>query len=497
MGKLGSKTERAKHVKKFVDRARDEKTGRLHVNWAHLLLAAMVEKGYINRILTTNFDPLIVEALALSGQPIQTYDLNTTGKYYPGTLDPASVIYLHGQMHSLFLANSQEEVNRLKVHYPDVLREAVQNSFLIVVGYSGDCDPVLDCLRALRSFPRGLWWSHYSPSGNPVGEGVKRLFEKFGGDCHLAEGHDADTFMRKMVLDGMQVDLPEKVLKPITALRQELERITEYPTDGPEAGDPLKTAIERVKRCEEWDAKFKVESQIEMAAMVGDWEKFDELRENIEPDPNASLSRVVGDALLGRASLLLQQGNPDEGILYLRELESCGLKEENKSWLPTVWGTALSAQANLKGNTPEGDRLFAEAGEKYAEAVRIKPDMHEAFSNWGNALSDQAKLKGNTAEGEQFFAQAGEKYAEALRIKPDMHEAYFNLGCLFAIRGDSAKAVAHLETWQKHCPTASQAKIDKDSDFDPIRDSAEFRKFRDSLPPNTGTPILVGHPCRE
>jgi hypothetical protein len=41
--------------------------------------------------LTTNFDPLIVEALAVTGQPIRTYDLNTTGKYHPGTLDPDSL----------------------------------------------------------------------------------------------------------------------------------------------------------------------------------------------------------------------------------------------------------------------------------------------------------------------------------------------------------------------------------------------------------------------
>jgi hypothetical protein len=46
MDKLGSPRERAKRVKKYVDRARDDK-GRIKINWSHLLLAAMVEKGYI------------------------------------------------------------------------------------------------------------------------------------------------------------------------------------------------------------------------------------------------------------------------------------------------------------------------------------------------------------------------------------------------------------------------------------------------------------------
>lgn len=35
---------------------------------------------------------------------------------------------------------------------------------------------------------------------------------------------------------------------------------------------------------------------------------------------------------------------------------------------------------------------LAEVGAKYAEAVRIKPDDHEIFSNWGSALMAEAAL---------------------------------------------------------------------------------------------------------
>jgi hypothetical protein len=97
MDKLGSPKERAKWIKKFVDCARDPTTKELRINWSHLLLAAMVDAGLVNRILTTNFDPLIVEALALTGQPIRTFDLCSTGHYHPGTFDPGSTVYLHGK----------------------------------------------------------------------------------------------------------------------------------------------------------------------------------------------------------------------------------------------------------------------------------------------------------------------------------------------------------------------------------------------------------------
>jgi len=89
-------------------------------------------------------------------------------------------------------------------------------------------------------------------------------------------------------------------------------------------------------------------------------------------------------------------------------------------------GTVLSDQAKTKTGA-EADGLFAQAGEKYAAAVRIKPDMHEALYNWGTALSAQAKTK-TGAEADGLFAQAGEKYAAAVRIKPDMHEALYNWG---------------------------------------------------------------------
>jgi hypothetical protein len=66
----------------------------------------------------------------------------------------------------------------------------------------------------------------------------------------------------------------------------------------------------------------------------------------------------------------------------------------------------------------EADRLFGLASEKYAEALKIKPDMHGTLNNWGAALTEQAKTK-TGAEADRLFGLASEKYAEALKIKPD------------------------------------------------------------------------------
>ena len=89
-------------------------------------------------------------------------------------------------------------------------------------------------------------------------------------------------------------------------------------------------------------------------------------------------------------------------------------------------GNLFSGHAKQKTGE-EADRLFAQAGEKYEAALRIKPDMHEAFLNWGAALAGHAKQK-TGQEADRLFAQAGEKYEAALRIKPDKHEALNNWG---------------------------------------------------------------------
>jgi tetratricopeptide (TPR) repeat protein len=145
------------------------------------------------------------------------------------------------------------------------------------------------------------------------------------------------------------------------------------------------------------------------------------------------------------------------------------------------WGVALLDQAKLKGNTPEGDSLFKESYQKYAEAVKIKPDMHEAFNNWGFALLDQAKLKDNPSERESLFNEASQKFIEVVRIMPNEKSAYYNIACIYVLKNDIIHTIEYLELWLKYNPDASKNKLDNDADFDKIRETDAFIKFREKL----------------
>ena len=445
MDKLGSPKKRAEWVKKFVDRGRNEK-GNLRINWAHLLLAAMAKRNLVNCILTTNFDTLMVEALALTGQPIRTHDLNTIGQHHPGTLDPGSVVYLHGQMHGLLLANVRGETDRAKRQYPDVLREAVQDSLLIVAGYSGECDPVLEALGELPGFPLGLWWSHYSPGGSEVCGGVKNIFAKHGDVCHLAGGDDADAFMRKLVFDGLKMNLPEFVLAPFRAADEMLSRITPFPTidyQG-ETTDLIQSARNLVQKAQEASqttlqkagSKTRKNSlaelsdivAIRMATLLNDKSKVKQFSKIVSPNPKAPISLALGSAYCRLADSSYLAKHYDEALVLLQMAGKYGVSGDWKRLLPVLSGKVLADKATLKGNTSQADKLFKQAYQKYAEAARVKPDDYEAFYNWADALSEHARQKSRKPEADRLWEQADQKYAKAVRLKPDDPEAFNNWG---------------------------------------------------------------------
>ncbi|MBI5937971.1 MAG: hypothetical protein HY850_09005 [Betaproteobacteria bacterium] len=92
-------------------------------------------------------------------------------------------------------------------------------------------------------------------------------------------------------------------------------------------------------------------------------------------------------------------------------------------------GYVLLEQADADVANKPG--LIQQACMAYAEAVRIKPDKHEAYHNWGAALAAWARsLEGEARQAK--FAEACDKYAEAVRIKPDMHKTYNNWGAALA-----------------------------------------------------------------
>ena len=248
--------------------------------------------------------------------------------------------------------------------------------------------------------------------------------------------------------------------------------------------------------------------------------------------------RELGKAIA--AALRLASDVPEVGIPMLGMLELTG-RESDGSHGPEMrqlyaflsqnaetrllalnnWGIALFRQAKTKAGE-EADRLFEEAGRKYAEALRLKPDHHTALGNWGNALSGWAKIKAGQ-EADRLLEEAGRKFAEALRLKPDnppalnnwgaalIYEATmkrgeesghllgqarqkvleaermragsgaYNLACVEAIEGNTREAVRWLQVCKSSGERLSRTMIAAEKDFDRVRNQPEFVSLVESL----------------
>ena len=91
------------------------------------------------------------------------------------------------------------------------------------------------------------------------------------------------------------------------------------------------------------------------------------------------------------------------------EAEEALAESENRYRTITQTATDAIITADEEGlitlANPAADRLFKQAGEKFAAALKIRPDDHEALYNWGNALTAQARTK-TGEEADRLFEEA-------------------------------------------------------------------------------------------
>lgn len=138
-----------------------------------------------------------------------------------------------------------------------------------------------------------------------------------------------------------------------------------------------------------------------------------------------------------------------------------------------TWGNALGYWARQK-SAAEQDRLLSEAFDKYAEAVRINPDLYVAFNNWGNHLISWAQQKSDE-ERERLFEDAFLKFIQAEQIKPGF--AAYNLACLCALRGNAVEALQWLVKSKEAGKLPNREHIVNDKDLESIREMEEFRRI--------------------
>jgi tetratricopeptide (TPR) repeat protein len=372
------------------------------VNSTYLAIAHLLKKGYVDRVLTTNFDPLLIRACALAGEFPAVYNVPQLSSTDLIRLPEKALFYLQGQG----TGNTHIPPKPLKA----ILDETLQSHALIVVGYSGTDSNLFPRLAAQRQFPNRLYWVGYEDEvpAEPV---QKRLF-KPGKQAYWISGYDSDHFFVQLVrqLGVFSTDFADRLLEhpqavletlsPAAQPDQLLERV--QPTKQPQPKDVHPSFI---------SSQLREADELVLRAQLKASREADTLFE-------AAYARYAG-------ALTLQ---PDDSEILVQ------------------WAMALSEQAKLKSGTGAANLLSA-ACEKYAEAVTQTPSDFNAVYLLGMALSRRAQLT-RGEESQILVEQAYAHLSQADELKPGI-AAYF-LACLCGARGDQDGIKHWLGRCQKH-----------------------------------------------
>ena len=147
----------------------DAKLAGAKPSYGHLALATLMHGQRSRLVWTTNFDALVADACAKvfdSTGALTTADLDGTdlAKQVIGDERWPVEIKLHGDFRSRRLKNTDGELRQQDATLRRLLIDSCHRNGLIVIGYSGRDESVMDALEeAIKHptpFPAGLFWLH-------------------------------------------------------------------------------------------------------------------------------------------------------------------------------------------------------------------------------------------------------------------------------------------------------------------------------------------------
>ncbi len=195
-----SEADRSTYIKAFIDGAKP--------SYGHLALATLMRERLIRLVWTTNFDRLLEDACARIYETtgsLTTVDLDSPHKAKQVIDDEQwpIEIKLHGDFHSRRLKNTPNELRQQDTHLRKMLVDSCQRYGLVVVGFSGRDDSVMDALdeavKLSGSYPHGLFWLHRGETPPPRVCELLSQAHKNGIEAGMVQIENFDEILRDLV----------------------------------------------------------------------------------------------------------------------------------------------------------------------------------------------------------------------------------------------------------------------------------------------------------
>ena len=200
-------------------------------SFGHRVLASCISEGLIRCMFTTNFDALVERATAVTDDLLPP---NRQAHLTVSTLDSVKrgercirenawplLVKLHGDYQSEHLKNTAQELQNKDDRLRRVLISGLIRFGLVVVGYSGRDDSVMDVLDEAvaldGAFPSGLWW--VARPGATLLPRVVSLLEhavSSGIEVHVVDSENFDELAGDL---EREVDLSDPLRQHVHSVR--------------------------------------------------------------------------------------------------------------------------------------------------------------------------------------------------------------------------------------------------------------------------------------
>jgi hypothetical protein len=191
---------------------------------AHHAVAALVKRGLVKVIITTNFDRLTERALEEAGVPPQVVSRpEAVAGITPLSHAKATVVKLNGDYADLQARNTVEELSDYPPAWKALLHRVFDEYGLVISGWSADWDLAL--VRALEEVPSRrypLYWDSRSSRG----EAARRLLAQHQG--HVVQAASADELFGSL-LAGL--DALDRLAEPPIASAMAIARLKRFLPD--------------------------------------------------------------------------------------------------------------------------------------------------------------------------------------------------------------------------------------------------------------------------
>ncbi len=406
-------SERHKLLREYITKAK--------INVAHIYLANLLQKEYIDYVLTVNFDDLFLRACALFNflPPIYDIAILNLKDFTTTSLQEKSITYLHGQHNGFWLLNTKDELDKVRSSVDKILNRICNGRTWIVIGYSGG-DLVFERIAELGRFDNDLFWIGYKDD-EPIKQVREKLLDKPNTNAYWIPGYDADSFFLKLHSE-LNLETPEIFNRPFSFLKGMVNNIVNLENQhdykhyrGVSEGIEYKAVS-----IENQDYYKDLSKRLELVK-----QNIDKAIKSFEEDIILN-QKELAEINVNKLKQEIIEKIVKDDYNNVEELETKANKfnesELNKllAVLYSNWGNQIFELAKLNSE----ESLFLESIEKFEKAIELDPKFDVAFFNFGNAIQDLAKLK----KDEALFEESFKKYKKAIELNPNDASAFINWG---------------------------------------------------------------------